>query len=219
MKSPAFLCVAFLLASCATTEQPPRSEAKRSKAYVAGDSVPVMTGRRPELVPGELPPRVRYHFADDSTVNRLADRLESGLRAADASLYGDVVLVQPGAWSHLKSDIILDAKEAANLSMLDPAKGLSGGLEGGLQGRVFRSKHATALLSSEVSKRLQENGGFQIRALRMAEMAKWWIYIGFDIEEPTFVVESNGGRYRFVIAFVKEKVFSIDELNGLPGEG
>jgi len=219
MKYPAFICVTLLLASCATTEQPAQSASRTRKAYVAGEPVPIMTARLPELVPGALPPRVRYHFADDDMVNRLAERLKIGLSSADASLYGDIVMVQPGAWSRLKNTMSLDSTDASNLSMLDLKSGLNGGLAGGLQGRVFRSKHAMDLLSAEIPKRLHEDGGFQVRALRTTEMAKWWIYIALDIEEPTFVIESAGGHYRFIVALLKEKIFSIDELNGLPGEG
>jgi hypothetical protein len=47
-------------------------------------------------------------------------------------------------------------------------------------------------------------------------MQAWWTFIGFDIEEPTFVLETKGGMYRFIVDFLHGHVFLIDELNALP---
>jgi len=220
MKFPLYLLMALLLTSCATSPQSAVSQhSSASRLYTQADVFPLLPGRQPDLIPAPLPPRVRYRLADDATVNRLAARLAAGLTSADPSLYGDLVLVQPGAWSHLKSNLTLDLKDAANLTMMDPAQGVKDGLENGLPGRVFRSRHAVELLAAELSRRLREDGGFHVRALKTREMAKWWIYIGFNIEEPVYVVASEGGKYRFIVTFSRDRVFGLDELNGLPGEG
>jgi hypothetical protein len=156
MKFPLCLLMALLLTSCATSPQ--SSVSKHSAAsplYTQADVFPLLPGRQPDLIPAPLPPRVRYRLADDATVNRLAARLAAGLTSADPSLYGDMVLVQPGAWFHLKSNLTLNLKDAANLTMMDPTQSAQAGIESGLPGRVFRSRHAMELLAAELS-----HGGF-----------------------------------------------------------
>ena len=212
----------LLLAACASGPAPSATApTPRSHAYVAGETPPPQTGRPAGLVPGALPRRVRYHFADDATVTRLADRLQAGLTAGDPKLFGDLVLVQPGAWSHLQAHITLSLADAASLSMMDPSQDIKAQIQGGggLQGRMFRSPHAMLRLAEEMKRLLDADGGFTVRALSTDEMAKWWIYIAFDIEEPVYVVATSSGKYRFIVTFNQDKVFSIDELNGLPGPG
>lgn len=179
-----------------------------------------MPNRPVELVPGALPARVRYCVADDATVVRLAGRLKAALESADPTIYGDTVIVHPGAWIYIRNDLHLDAQDAIMLHMVDPASipnAIAQG--GGRPGRFFRTKHAMALLAPEVSRLLHDDGGFKVRALQTAEMTKWWKYIGFDIEEPVYVVESAGRQYRFVFGFSHDRVLILDELNGLPDEG
>lgn len=43
-----------------------------------------------------------------------------------------------------------------------------------------------------------------------------WTFIGFDIEEPIYVVETKARGYRFVVGFLRDKVLIVDDLNGLP---
>lgn len=194
-------------------------ETPRPKAYVEGDRLPITEVRRKELVPGDLPKRVRYKVADDALVNRLADALAEGLTRGDEGLFSTTVMVQPGAWADLKSTVDLDVKDAAFLGMIDPQLLKKSGVEGSLPGRVFRTPKAITLLAAELHKLIVADGGFSVRALRTDEMKKWWVYIAFDIEEPVFVAETKGGRYRFVIWFAKERVFLVDELNALPNPG
>jgi hypothetical protein len=207
------LCI--LVASCATPPTP-KAEVKKTerKSYVIGDSFPDMNGRRPELVPQSLPKRVRYRFSEDSVVNRLADRLSAALASGDASLFGDIVMVQPGAWSVLKNRGKIGKDGMGELQMIDPKQGLK---DGGMAGKFLRTKEEASALSKAICTILAEDGGFQVRSFTTREMAKWWVYIGFDIEEPVFVVETKGGKYKFVIGFVTDDhVFIVDELNALP---
>lgn len=70
---------------------------------------------------------------------------------------------------------------------------------------------------NEISQLLKDDGGFQVRSFTTAEMRKWWVYIAFNIEEPVFVVESKGHKYKFIMGFVNDSsVYVIDELNALP---
>jgi len=213
-------CLAF--AACNTIESsPPSSPAAakpvRSKAYTAADTLPVMPFRPPALVPGAIPARVRYHVADDATVTAAAARLQAALASGDPAIYGPMVMVHPGAWIYVRNDVDLELADAAQLDILDPnrmAQQIQSG--GGLVGRIFRTPHAISLLAPEIAKLLREDGGFRLRALQSAEMAQWWPYIPFDIEEPTFVAESAGGHHRFVFQFSHDKILILDDLTGLP---
>lgn len=215
------VAVCLLTVSCATnTPTPaPKAEAKKvtRKPYVIGEKFPSMAGRRTELIPQALPNRVRYQFSENAEVNRLADRLNVALAAADASIYGNVVMIQPGAWKLLKPRGTVGKNNAGELRMIDPKQGFNAGLESGLAGKFLRSKEDVASLAQELRTMLADDGGFEVRSFTTEEMAKWWVYIGFDIEEPVFVVATKGGRYKFIVAFVKDDhVFVVDELNALP---
>jgi len=214
-----------LLVSCAavdTTNAPAQTEAR--KAYVTGDQFPDMTGRNPDLIPELLPARVRYKFADNDTVNRTAERLKSDLVSGDATAFGSVILLYPGAWRVFKPRGIVGQKDAGELHIIDPKRlpkvdpkqGLEGLNQDSMPGKFLRSKNESALLAKEMSAVLAADGGFVVRSLSTLEMAKWWIYIGFDIEEPVYVVASNGGRYKFVVGFARSEIFVVDELNSLP---
>ena len=228
MKMPhptvALVASLLLLAGCGTalvtsTEPGPASRpaAPRPKAYTAADALPPMPNRPPELVPGAIPARVRYRVADDATVTRLAAQLQTALAAGDPAIYGDVVMVQPGAWIYLRNDLTLDTKDAATMTMVDPGQAMDQIKNGGgYSGRMLRTPHAIGLLAPEVAKLLREDGGFRVRALATAEMTKWWPYIMFDIEEPTYVVETTGGHHHFVVGMSHDKIFSLDDLDGLP---
>jgi len=208
----------MLAVSCATPP-PPQVEAKKEvpKAYVRGEPIPDMTTRRPELVPQVLPARVRYRFSDNAVVNRLADRLGSALSKGDTSVFGNVVMVQPGAWTIVKSLGPIGKKGTGELRIIDPKQGFKNGLESGMAGKILRGSEETTRLANTITAIVAEDGGCEIRALTTDEMAKWWVYIGFDIEEPVYVVASKGRRYKFVISFVKDdKIFIVDELNALP---
>lgn len=228
MKSvlPAFFVASslLLLVACNTdVVSPPPASGKsaaassRPKAYTARDALPAMPNRPPELVPGALPARVRYRVADDITVAHDAALLKAALESGDTAIYGDVVMVQPGAWIYLRNDLTLDLSDAGELTTMAPGQltqQLTQG--GGMKGRFFRTKHAMDLLAPEMAKLLREDGGFQVRALKTDEMAKWWTFIAFDIEEPTFVVETKGGHHHFVVGLVHDKIFILDDLDGLP---
>ena len=47
-------------------------------------------------------------------------------------------------------------------------------------------------------------------------MAKWWIFIGFDIQEPTLVLETKDKKAQFIFGFVNRQAVVLDELNKLP---
>lgn len=181
-----------------------------------GDAFPSMADRRSDLVPEALPSRVRYLFSPGTVVDRLADRLGTALSTGDASVFGDVVMVQPGAWSVLKKRSSLGTADSGELRLIMPDEISTLTPETGLAGKFLRSREQVVLLAKELCAVLAEDGGFEIRAFTTSEMAKWWIYIGFDIEEPVFVVATKDGKYKFVVGFVDDHIFIVDELNALP---
>lgn len=187
------------------------------KVVVAGGPTPEMSGRRQELVPGAIPNRVRYMFSPNEVVNRVADILTKGLTSGDANLYADSVWLQPGGWKVLKAKCAICSKDKSKMSVIDPNDLQKGKLEGGLEMKFVRGKDDLAILAKTIAKLLEEDGGFAVRALTTDEMAKWWVYIGFDIEEPVYVAASKGGKYRFILEINDKNTAAIvDELNALP---
>lgn len=211
------LPVCLLFAACATTTPPTKSTKPSSKAYQLGEVIPDMTGRRPELVPGALPARVRYHFSSNETVNTMADRLVQALTTDDDTLTSDVTLVNPGAWTVLKHRNTIGKKDAGELRIFDPTEGITLGSNSGRAGKFLRNRAEAAILVHELRVLLAEHDGFDLRALTTMEMLKWCVYIGFDIEEPVYVAATRDGGYKFVIVLSsKHQIFIVDELNSLP---
>lgn len=183
-------------------------------ASSSADAAPAMTDRPKTLRPGALPARVRYAFAPDETVLAAAAATEALLLAPaepDGAAYFETsVLILSGAWHHL-----------ADIAALQGTKPLISQIELGpkvvaLEGRMLDNAEQLAQSARRIRALLAADGGGTLRALRSAEMNRWWTFIGFDIEEPVFVVESKGGKYTFIVGWLEHHVFCFDELRALP---
>ena len=191
-------------------------ENDKRPSYVAGQSIPDMNGRKTELIPGAIPARVRYTFADNDTVNTASEILGKGIESVDSGLFKDSLMVQSGAFRRLKDKCGLGGK-GPTARMMDPADLKKGNLDGGLQMAFVHTQLQRESIAKEMARLLKEDGGLQIRALTTKEMEKWWVYIGWDIEEPVFVVASKGEKYRFIVELnSKNQISILDELNALP---
>lgn len=189
--------------------------ADKRKTFVAGETIPPMDDRQPELVPGPIPARVRYMFAPNPTVNSSAAKLRACLEQGSRDLFNGSIMVQPGAFKVFKDRCKLSG--GPKMSVVDPSNLKKGDVGGGLSMMFVKKDDQLVSISKEISRLLKEDGGFDIRSLKTEEMTKWWVYIMFDIEEPVFVVASKKGHFRFVVELnAKEQIAILDELNGLP---
>lgn len=182
-------------------------------ALSANDRMPSFLGRPEHLRPQGLPPRVRCKFASDEAVITAAEharQLFVADEAIPAPLIDDTILLQPGAWQHLRGERAL----AESMSMWAgvPLKDRVLKLETRFLNTAAQGHAAVARLRTLVKK----DGGGTIRALTSREMDEWWTFIGFDIEEPVFVLETHQRKYRLVLAFDDAgRINLIDELNAL----
>lgn len=184
-------------------------------AIGAGVPFPNLEDRPAELRPGVLPQRVRYKFALDDSMTVGAEHLKQHLLADPVSadpLFREFVMIQPGAWKWLKPAGALGLKASQKLETMFPERGKMVRFEGA----ILRDPGELAALERLLRELIRKDGGGRIRALKSAEMGKWWTYIGFDIEEPTLVIETVGRKYLFIIGFSGGRVLIVDELNGLP---
>jgi hypothetical protein len=173
-----------------------------------------MAGRPPDLRPEPLPRPVRYKFVDDGTVvdaaRKVADYLLAPALPA-GRIFGDSAMIQPGAWTRLR-DAKLVLKEAKPFHSSVRLKRGTIVLDGVSVSDPAELDAIVATLRQIIS----ADGGGKVRALRSAEMAKWWVFIAFDIEEPVLVIETAGGGYLFVLHFSATGLLAVDELNALP---
>ncbi|MBK9990634.1 MAG: hypothetical protein IPP19_07880 [Verrucomicrobia bacterium] len=182
------------------------------KSLTAKDKMPKMAGRPAQLRPGKLPSRVRCVFAPDADVIAAAKKAETlfiGEPPADPNIFfASSILIQPGAWSFL-----------SHLSPLDKIKPITHKAELGRKvveqnGALLSKPEEFAVAAQALRKVIADDGGGSIHAMSTAEMDHWWTFIGFDIEEPVFVLETHGGKYRFIVGFdSKGCVSCLDELN------
>lgn len=169
------------------------------------------TGNRPDsLVPGKIPKGVRYEYASDGEVVDAATLLGDALRSDD-SVFGDFLMVNPGAWYWFRSNSKLGKTDSTALRSLVPM----GNKTMTLEGAILRNRGELDRLHTEWAALLGSDGGFRIRSLMSKEMAEWWPFIAFDIQEPIFVVESENEKFRFIVHFSDGKISNLDELNSL----
>ncbi|MFA5256949.1 MAG: hypothetical protein WC360_02260 [Opitutales bacterium] len=209
------------LAGC-VTEQGAKSSAKAkpaplfktSAAYTGTSKVPDQSARpealRVEIVPAE----VRYHFADDAVAVQYSEKLNAFIEQEDMDLVDSILLVWPGVWSLISDEV--GELPGPQLRCVVPS--MSGdGSPIFLCGKFCTESPSIIAATVAVLKCVKSDGSWTIRALNPEEMAKWWAYIPFDIGEPTFLVQTEGGRYKFIFAFSSNgKISSIEELNSLP---
>ncbi|MFT3780457.1 MAG: hypothetical protein QM790_00480 [Nibricoccus sp.] len=183
------------------------------KSLTANDKLPDMSKRPEHLRPGALPRRVRYVFSPDADVLAGARKVEelfiAPKRPQTESYFEGTTLLQPGVWKHLN-----------RVSSLKKAKTLSAKIEFQnkvieLDGKILATNGEFSTAVDALRKMIANDGGGIVRALKSAEMDFWWTFIGFDIEEPVFVLETKGGSYRFIVTMLQGHVFCIDELNAL----
>ena len=185
-------------------------------ALSATDKVPDMAGRPVILRPGKLPRRVRYQFQPDAVVIAAAERVTKLLLGAppvdSAAVFKEQVMLAPGAWTRLKNvPSLADTKPfISNCEFRNQVLKL--------EGRIVGKPEQFATAINEIRQLIAADGGGTVRAFTSDEMQAWWTFIGFDIEEPTFVLETKGGMYRFIIDDLDGHLFLIDELNALPAQ-
>ncbi|MEO6993593.1 MAG: hypothetical protein ABI273_08180 [Lacunisphaera sp.] len=183
-------------------------------AISAKNAPPAMAGRPENLRPGKLPPRVRYKFVADEMVVAAAAMTEKLFLSPEtpdcAAHFETVTLIQPGAWKHL-SDVpeLIGAKPLV-------AKVELGSKVHKMEGRMLTESGQFMKAVGRIRELLAADGGGKVRALYSEEMNHWWTFIGFDIEEPVFAIESKGGKYVFIVSWLRNRVFSLDELKALP---
>ncbi len=175
---------------------------------------PSLEGRPAELRPDPLPHPVRYKFASDQAVIAAAQRTTDYLLSASTpaeTLFGRSAMIQSGAWTLLQ-DMKLSLKAA---KVIHNSVHLKRGTITLASALVSDAADLTAV-ETTLRQLIQSDGGGKVRALHAAEMAKWWVFIAFDIEEPSLVLETIGGKYCFVLSFTNAGLSVVDKLNTLP---
>lgn len=176
--------------------------------------IPNLDGRPFELRPGNIPDRVTYKFGDDARMVEAAQAIRRQFLDAEAPtklLFDQVVKIQPGAWKTLNAANVLGKVSAT------PINGQTkiGRRSLTLNGMFIRDKGELATLEKLLRDIIRKDGGGVVRAMRTEEMDKWWTFIGFDIEEPTLVLETKKQKHLFVIYFDRFGLVVLDELNSL----
>lgn len=183
------------------------------KAITAKDKPPEMAGRPEYLRPGKLPRRVRYVFYPDAEVVAAAKKTVAMLldpKRPELKLYaGDAMFIQSGAWSYLSDLPVLQQAKHFGAKIAIGSRTLE------LDGRMLSTSKEFTTAIDALRSLIAKDGGGSVRALSSLEMDLWWTFISIDIEEPVFVIQTAGGKYRFVVSFNKDHVFGFDELNYL----
>ncbi len=214
-----FLCMGTFLPTGCVTEQASKPVPAKAKLFQLGrvvattDALPPQEGRPDNLKVHVLPTGIRIRMADDVVACEYAGKLDTLLRTGPMGGESDSLLVHTG-FASLSRKVVCNSKAMRIVGMIP--------LSGESQPYPTHSLYigdqndARAYVRFFVDT-VRANGPWTIRSLTTEEMDKWWCYIAFDIEEPVYLVETDGGNYKFVVTYGKDGLlFSIDELNSLP---
>jgi TPR repeat protein len=182
---------------------------------VQGDILPDLTQRPSLLRPGSIPAGVRYSFSTDALMADAATFLTNRFCASPlegSSGFGKMLVVHPGAWANLSHLGSLRKKSATTWGFVV----WDGRTNRQLSGIVLRDAEELKLVEAFIREQVHNGGGATIRALNTREMSKWWTFIGFDIQEPTLIMETKDTKRLFVFGFLNGQVVVLDELNSLP---
>jgi hypothetical protein len=183
------------------------------KAIGAADNPPDVSHRPEALRPGALRGPIRYKFSSDDEMIRGVDVVTKAFLSSgpvDPAWCAKSLIINPGAWGRLAHIPELAAEKPMHASI--PGKGKTVVLDG----RFVEGPEKLKLALGSLRKLIADNGGGTIHALTTAEMVGWWPFIGFDIEEPTYVIETKRHAHRFVVSLIHDQILIVDDLNGLP---
>ena len=184
-------------------------------SVVQGDEIPDLSQRPQALRPGSIPAEVRYCFTTDSSVVDAAALVTKHFcdsTTKETNTLGKTLVVHPGAWANFKQTNSLGSKSATAWGFIV----WDGKANQKLSGVVLRDGDELRQVEALIRLDVKNAGGATVRALTSEEMAKWWIFIGFDIQEPTLVLETRDKKKRFILGFVDRQLVVVDELNRLP---
>lgn len=206
------LCISSLLfVGCSTKVVvfTPTTDAKNGE--IIGNK-----GTRPKnLKVDSIPPRVRYIASTDSEIIAAYRAVRTAIDQKEyESLFSKNVGVFASYWYQIKSNPAFTLENSQEmLSMIQFHDTVHV-----YEGKVLRNSSDINTLVDEIFSGTQPCD-WKIRTLTPGEMSLWWIYIGFDIEEPTFVLENSSQSKRIVAVFNESKIMMIDELSPLTPNG
>ena len=158
--------------------------------------------------PALIPSNVVYKNGDAMAANFAASKLREALRGdhglANPELYDDgMLIIGPGLFEALKGDSALEAIKSPKLMTIDPATGKA---REGLRAKGKEELEAFVIALHRHLGTAQP----RIRAATAEELGQHWLNIGWDIEEPIFVIDY--GERRLVADYLHNTIMMLDEL-------
>lgn len=155
-----------------------------------------------------VPEDVKYIRMDDDALAAAVARIDGLLRGpagfAATELYDDLVLIGPGLFPGLEGDPALREVRSPTVVTMDPVTKVSRKMLR-IQGRPEFA------LFGQAMRRYLGEARLRIRAATAAELAEFWLNIGWDIEEPLLIAEY--GKHRLVLDVDENQVIMVDELH------
>jgi hypothetical protein len=154
-----------------------------------------------------IPEGVTYKRADVKAIDDAVTRVNAALRSfsgfATPSLYDDVMMIGPDLFTGVRNDPALQKVSSPKVVMMDPNTGQ--------RREMLRIKGPNELLQfGAAMRRYLGDAKPRIRAATSAELARYWMNIGWDIEEPLLIADY--GAHRIVLDFTGGRVMMVDEI-------
>lgn len=148
-----------------------------------------------------IPNGVVYNYTDKKTNETVKKIIHDCILNNDYSLLQNKLMIGPSLWKKFDEKGVLKEIKTKVEFHIDNTI---------LEGRASQDIEESKKIWDELKKEL--SSGFIIRKANENELKYYWATISFDIEEPLFIVESNGHNY--ILNFFKKesKLFWIDEF-------
>ena len=158
-----------------------------------------------------VPEKVVYRFMDDAQLAEIRELLLARFargQSGVSELFRDECMCAPGYWQLIASSGIV-APQLRNFEIPNRHSGKSYNLDGA----HLEDRNDLGVLARNVASELGRTP--RIRRLSTDEIARFWVVVPFDIEEPVFMLESTS---RKVVACLKNigpgewRIWWIDSL-------
>ena len=139
------------------------------------------------LFPKDIPSRVHYMRPPETSL-QAAYTVLNKVFASDwtksVGLFKDAVSVDPYLWHDLQEMEPFKSDPGAKVTTMSPDGKRS-------EGKAFRSDRSLDDLEKYLRERMLSKGTVTIRPPDLAELDAYWSVIGWDLQNPLFVVEVN----------------------------
>lgn len=200
--------------SAGTPEEAAKGNSGKADQGESLDKAGSAKANNPEvkLSPTTIPPGITYITASEQSLHDAAERVKRVLDpgyTGNEHIFKDWVICGPFIWPALAGQGELGWRDAVDLLTRLNLNGRNKLL----QGKALTNDNELSSLEWDLRRLLDREGGFILRALDQEELQVYWGIVGWNIQEPIFILQTQSHKY--VMEFRQGSAVYVDDLEGL----